>query len=147
MKIKVLITILMVVFMSGCSKERVAISGEEFYTKATDMEYKVVDNTGQFAYADYVYAVLNKNYTMYFVDGKKSYDIKGIFLDECANVYKKMNDDYDKTTKGGENWTVLKLTDKEKFYYISWIKDTYLFIEAPIEKQKEFEKFADSLGY
>lgn len=147
MKYKVLIVLFMMIFIVGCSKNKTPITGSDFYDKAIEAEYKLIDNTSQFDYADYVYSVSKGDLTMYFVDGKKSYDIKGLFLDECANIYKNMTEEYDKTTSGGENWTTLKLKTKIKYYYVSWIKDTYLYVEAPIENEKELEKFIDSLGY
>ena len=137
----------MIIFISGCSKSKEALTGSEFYDKAIEYEYKLIDNTSQFAYADYVYSIDNKDIIMYFVDGKKSYDIKGIFLDECANIYKNAGKEYDKTTKGGENWTVLEVKNDKKYYYISWVKDTYLYVEAPLSSEKKLEKFIDSLGY
>ena len=147
MKFKVLIVMFMMILTVGCSKDKTAITGSDFYDKAIEAEYKVVDNTYQFDYADYVYSITKGDLKMYFVDGKKSYDLKGLFLDECANVYKNMTEEYDKSTSGGENWTTLKIKNDETFYYVSWIKDTYLYVEAPISKEKELKKFIDSIGY
>lgn len=147
MKLKVLFVAVMIILVAGCAKDKEAITGSDFLEKAEEANYKMVDNTAAFDYAESVYSVSSKEFTMYFIDGKKSYDIKGLFLDECANIYKKMTDEYDKTTTGGDNWTTLEIKTDKKYYYVSWVKDTYLYIEAPLAKEKELEKFVDSLGY
>lgn len=147
MKFKVLIVLFMMILTVGCSKDKTAITGSDFYDKAVEAEYKVVDNTYQFDYADYVYSITKSDLKMYFVDGKKSYDIKGLFLDECTNIYKNVTDEYDKSTSGGENWTTLEIKNDEKYYYVSWIKDTYLYVEAPRSNEKELKSFIDSIGY
>lgn len=147
-KLKIILMCILTLFVTGCSKTRTALSPEEFSSILKDSNYKILDRTDTIDYADAAYVVNSDAYDFAFVKGKRKYDIEGLFIEECKNV---MNDasnkEYEKDLDSGDNFAYLKITTDEKFYYVSWIGDTYLYIKAPITRRDEFENLLDKLGY
>lgn len=147
-KMKVLLICALTLLVSGCSKTRSALSPEEFSTILKDNNYKLLDKTDSIDYAEAAYLVNSEAFEFAFVNGKRKYDIEGLFIEECKNVLNDAgNKEYEKNLDSGDNYAYLKITTDEKFYYVSWIDDTYLYIKAPIGRQEELERLLDKLGY
>ena len=147
-KFKILILCLFAILVSGCSEIKSSIDGETFKEKAEGYKYVIQDITSQYAYAESSYLISNDNFKILYVEGKKKYDIEGIFIDECKNIFNTIGDVvYKDNVSGGTNWTSLSVTTDDTYYYVSWIDDTYIYASSSIDGKKNIEKFMDELGY
>lgn len=147
-KIKLLLVCTLVLLASGCSKTREAVSPEKFSNILTSHNYKLLDKTDTVDYAEAAYVVNSEAIEFAYINGKRKYDIEGLFIEECKNVLNDVGSkEYDKDLGSGDNYAYLKITTDEKFYYVSWIDDTYLYIKAPVGRQDDLEGVLKELGY
>lgn len=147
-KFKILLILLMCPFLGGCGEtEKIAIDHVEFLTILNEYDYTINSYTAEYAYADAAYGIAEDDLNIFYLDGKKTNDVEGIFLDECKNAYNEAGADYKKKTKGDEDWLVLELKTKDKYFYLSMIEDTYIIAKGSIDKQELVEEIMDKLGY
>lgn len=144
---KLFIVLLSVLLLVGCGQKKTSLAEGEFVSLMTEKGYQVYDDKDSFAFVDHAYVVLENDLKVVFVEGKRKVDIEGIFVDQCNNVYNKVLEGYDDVKKSGSNWSTLKITDSENFYYVSLVDDTYLYIEGSIEKEKKINRIIDLLNY
>lgn len=139
--------LLLLVVVTGCAKEKELI--DVTTVKSTMEEYKinVADTTNKHGYAVQAYYGYKDDIKINFVKGNKRYDIQGIFLDECKNVYSVCGNDYKKDDEVGDNWTNLTVTNKDTYYYVGWVGDAYITIVAPISYQNEMQEMVEKLGF
>lgn len=146
-KLKIVFMSLMVVcLLCGCGKKDVK-DPTEIQSILENSNFEVYDTTDQVGYADRALYGIKGQVKANYVKGNKKYDIQGIFLDECKNVYKKVTGDYSKEDNGGDNWTYLIVKDSEKYYFVGWIEDTYIVIESPADQEKIINKLVKELGF
>lgn len=147
-KIKVLLICMLTLFVSGCSKTRTALEPDEFASVLDKFDYKVLDKTDTVDYADAAYYVNANDFEFVYVNGKRKYDIEGLFVEECKNVVNVIGqEEYDKNMDSGDNYAYLSITTENRFYYVSWIDDTYIYIKAPLNKKDKLEDILAKLGY
>lgn len=146
-KIKILVLCLLLICTSGCSSTKDAIDKDFFVNVLTENKYTVYEATDEFDYATVALIATKNDIKFTFVEGKKRYDIEGIFIDECKNAYSAAGSDYDSNTHGGKNWTNLTITNKTNYYFVGWIGNTYMFVEAPIEDKGKVVSIISELGY
>ena len=144
---KIFIVLLGALLLTGCGESKTALADGEFSSLMTESGYKVFDDKENFAFAEHAYVVMEENLKVVFVEGKRKVDIEGIFVDQCNNVYRKVLEGYDDVKKSGSNWSTLKITDSENYYYVSLVDDTYLYIEGSIDKERRINKIIDLLNY
>lgn len=145
MKKKMFLLLISVMLLTGCGVGD-PITGEDFSKFARKNDYVIKDHTTNFAYADTAYLINDEIY-IFFLDGKKKYDVEGLFLDECKNAYQEAGDDYSKKTRGGDDWLVLELNTDDKFFYLSMIEDTFVIVKSTQEKKSLAKDMIDELGY
>lgn len=142
-----LIILLLLVFVPGCAKEKELIDVTKVRSIMENYNINVTDITEKYGYATQAYYGYKDDIKINFVKGNKRYDIQGIFLDECKNVYSVCGNDYKKNTNVGDNWTNLTVTNKETYYYVGLVGDSYITIVAPISFQKDMESLVLELGF
>lgn len=145
-KIKVVIILLFSFILVGCGS-KTSITGDTFASKMTEMNYSIKDVLSNYDYAVSAYNAYKDEVSVFFLKGKKKYDVEGIFIDEYQNLFSEVGENYDKKLSSGKTWTSLMLKTDEKVYYISWISDSYIIIKAPKNKTIEVEKVIKTLGY
>ncbi len=133
--------------VSGCGKTKEALSGDEFVAKMSNLNYQLYDYTESLDYAKSAYKIVDDNYNFTYIEGNRKYDVEGLFVDECTNVYTALGEDNKPRTLGGDNWTFLEGTTEDKYYYVSWIDNTYIYVEAPLSYRSEIESILKELPY
>lgn len=166
-KLKLLIVLFIPLFiLTGCKSTKKPINADTFVTKAKELYLYPNDVTKTYSgYAESAQSITGNGIYVLFIDGRRKYDIEGVFLDEVKNVYHEAGvfDDEETTTAminttiknnnvehnktGGENWLKVSVTNKTNFYYVSWIEDTYIYIKSDIDKKTDMEKLIDAIGY
>lgn len=145
-KIKIVAILLFSFLLVGCGSKS-SIIGDTFASKMTEMNYSIKDVLSNYDYAVSAYNAYKDEVSVFFLKGKKKYDVEGIFIDEYQNLFNEIGENYDKKISSGKTWTSLMLKTDEKVYYISWISDSYILIKAPKDKTTEVEKVIKTLGY
>lgn len=145
-KIKFAIILLFSFILVGCGSKN-SITGDTFASKMTEMNYSIKDVLSNYDYAASAYIAYKDEVSVFFLKGKKKYDVEGIFIDEYQNLFNEVGEKYDKKLSSGKTWKSLMLKTEEKVYYISWISDSYIIIKAPKDKTTEVEKVIKTLGY
>lgn len=146
-KLSIIVLCLLSLLLVGCSSNKESITGDEYVSKMGELGYTPSDVTDKFGYATAAYGIKTETITVSFVSTEKNYDIEGIFLDECENVYKEAEEGYTKTIKGGSNWTSLKVTDDKNIYYVTYINHTLLYIKGDINSKARVNTIIEELGY
>lgn len=146
-KIKVFILVLIVFLAVGCAEKKNVINPTEYYRIVTDLGYEIVDYTEDFDYSEATYVVQDNNFYVMYVKGKKRYDIRGLFLDECQNVYNKAKDGYKESTDGNEQWLSLEIDDGKNYYYVVYVNDTYVYVETDIFNKGKAKELVEKIGY
>lgn len=141
------ITLLLLGLASGCAKEKDLIDVTMVKSKMEEYNINVTDTTDKYGYAAQSYYGYKDDIKINFVKGNKRYDIQGIFLDECKNVYSVCGNDYQKDDNVGDNWSNLTVTNKDNYYYVGWVGDSYITIVAPISYQREMREMVEKLGF
>lgn len=145
-KIKFAIILLFSFILVGCGSKN-SITGDTFASKMTEMNYSIKDVLSNYDYAASAYNAYKDEVSVFFLKGKKKYDVEGIFIDEYQNLFNEVGEKYDKKLSSGKTWKSLMLKTEEKVNYISWISDSYIIIKAPKDKTIEVEKVIKTLGY
>lgn len=148
-KFKYVICLLILVFcVSGCASSKKEDIDSSIVLKTME-EYKldVTDIKNQVGYAIDAYYGVDGDIKINYIKGNKKYDIEGIFLDECKNVYSVCGNDYKKKTEGGENWTNLEVTNKDTYYFVGWVSDAYIIITSPIEYKSDMQDIVKKSGF
>lgn len=147
-RVKILLLCVFTVLTAGCDKTKTAIKPDNFKKVLAEFKLDLTDKTSEVDYADVAYRVDAKAFDFIFIDGKKKYDIEGLFVDECKNVIEEIgSNEYKQEIGSGTNWASLEITTEDTFYYVSWISDTYLYIKAPINRSSDMQKIVKKLGY
>lgn len=145
---KILILCLFTLMVAGCSDTKSAVKPEEFVKVIGEFKLDVQDQTDSVDYADAIYRVNSNTYDFIYIDGKKKYDIEGLFVDQCKNVIDDIgNDTYKQDIGSGSNWAKLEITTEEAYYYVSWIGDTYIYIKGLVGDADNFRDMINKLGY
>ena len=161
-----LLTILFlgIIILSGCSTTKKSISAQDFYN-AADKEGIVVSNASSvygLAKKAYQSAVNDNRYTILFIEGDSISDMQNMFLDEASNIYNKtgLNKEAETvepgtlTTKAakksigdGKNWQSLEVTTDDRYYYVSYVDKTLLYIESDTSNKDKLIKIKDTIKY
>ncbi len=147
-KFKYLFVILFItVFLCGCGTTKSVPEPRDVQKVLEEYKFDVFDTTEQVGYSESALYATKGQVKANYVKGSKKYDIQGIFLDECKNIYKKVTANYKKKDDGGKNWTNLTVTDDDKFYFVGWIEDSYIVIESPVDQEKLMKTMVKELGF
>lgn len=147
---KLLILCLFTLVLAGCSNTKSVVKPEDFVKVMNEMKLEIQDQTESVDYADAIYRVDSSTYDFIYIDGKKKYDIEGLFVDQCKNVIDDIGtgtDTYKQDIGSGSNWAKLEITTEETYYYVSWIGDTYIYIKGLVGDADYFRKIIKELGY
>ena len=134
-KFKILLLIVSILLVSGCGTTKESITESEFIEIAQNQGLTTYDDSASFDYVESAYVAAIKDLKVIYIKGKKKADIEGTFIDQCNNIYKRALEGYKDSKKSGSNWSTLKITDSDHYYFISLIDDTYIYIEGSIEKK------------
>lgn len=160
-KIRLLLIICFgLLIITGCNYKKTSITGTEFSKQVGSI---VVLNNYSTSYgiAKQAYQTDNTEYKVLFIEGNTSSDIKGMFIDEAKNIYAKAGivdetnstDDnstsskYTKRTASGKNWSSVEITTDIKYYYLEYVDNTLLLLEANIDKKDIMLKVKDTINY
>ena len=146
-KLKVFVLVLIMFLAVGCAEKKEVIEPTDYFKAVTDLGYEVEDYTKDFDYTEANYVIQDKNFYVMYVKGKKRYDIRGLFLDECQNVYSKAKEGYKESTDGNEEWLSLEVQDGETYYYVIYVGDTYLYIETDAFMKNKAKELVNKIGY
>lgn len=146
-KIKIVLIVLCLVFLTSCAKTKSSITGDKFREIIENNEYKITDVSSNYDYAISAYNAYKDEVNIFFLKGKKKYDVEGIFIDEYQNIYSQVGEKYEKKLTSGTSWTSLKLISDDKLYYLSWVDDSYIIITSLKNKESEVDKIVKLLGY
>lgn len=144
---KVLLLIAAILLISGCATKKESISESSFSEIMKNQGLFVYDDSASFDYVESAYVAAMKDIKVVYIKGKKKTDVEGTFVDQCNNTYKRALEGYKDSKKSGDNWSTLKITDRDTYYYVSLVDDTYIYIEGAIEKESKIEKIIDELKY
>ena len=145
-KVKIVAILLFSFLLVGCGSKS-SITGDTFSSKMAEMNYSIKDVLSNYDYAVSAYNAYKDEVSVFFLKGKKKYDVEGIFIDEYQNLFNEIGENYDKKISSGKTWTSLMLKTDEKVYYISWIGDSYILIKALKDNTTEVEKVIKTLDY
>lgn len=146
-KFKIGILIISILLLVGCSSTKEDVDPSTVQSILESKNYKVYDLTDTVSYASKALYASKLTAIINYVQGIKKYDIQGIFLDECTNVYNEVGSVYEKKTDGGDNWTYLIVTTEEDYYFVGWVNDSYITITASIDQEKTMNALAKELGF
>ncbi len=144
---KLLLVLIVPLLLCGCAGTKESKDPSEIQSILEEAKFDVYDSTEQVGYASRALYGIKGEAKANYVKGDKKYDIQGIFLDECKNVYNRAASDYKKSTDGGDNWTYLVVTDDTKYYFVGWIEDSYIVVESPKDQEKLMNKLVKDLGF
>lgn len=147
-KIKLILVFAVMFIVVGCGNKTMdSVSPENVYNVLTKENYKVYDITDKLSFSEAAYLVSDKVYIINYVKTKNNYDVQGIFLDETKNILLKAKDGYTKISDSGDSWANLRVYDDDKYYFIGWIKDSYITIECSIKYKDKMNDLVKELGY
>lgn len=147
MKNKIILLVTMLVLLTGCSKEKEAISGAEFKKIVTENTYEVVDVTNIYDYAKSAYLIKDDNYKIMFIEGKKIGDIQSTYTDEVTNIYSNIYSDNTRNNDKGEKWSYVELEDEDHYYYLCYINKTLVIVESDIENKNNMIDLLKKIEY
>lgn len=140
------VSLFVLLFLCACGTKE-AKTPSEIQSILESYKFEVYDSTEKVGYADTALYGIKGQVKANYVKGNKKYDIQGIFLDECKNIYGKVSAGYEKQDNGGDNWTNLTVTDDDNYYFVGWIEDSYIVIEAPKDQKKIMDSLVKDLGF
>lgn len=146
-KLRLLLLLMICVFLVGCSAEKTVLTGEDFVNKAKESGYTSIDIQSSYATFATTAYMIDTDFKVIFVEGKNTYDIEGIFLDECENINKGLTKSGSYKSDSGSNWAVYTATNIGNYYYVALVDNTYLYIEGKEEAKDRINKLVDNLGY
>lgn len=147
-KLRVIFLCICTLMVAGCDKTKTAIKPEEFIQIIGEYNISLQDQTESVDYADAIYRLQSDTYDFIYIDGKKKYDIEGLFVDQCKNVIDEIGTaTYTQDIGSGSNWAKLEITTESTYYYVSWIGDTYIYVKGSVSDASVFREIIEKLGY
>lgn len=147
-KIKLILVFLVMFIVVGCGNKTMdSVSPEQIYSILSREKYDVIDVTDRLAFSEAAYLVDDNVYIINYVKTKNNYDVQGIFLDEVNNILLKAKEGYTKKSDSGDSWANLRVYDENKYYFIGWIKDSYITVECNIKYKDKMNDLVKELGY
>jgi len=146
--------IIILAMLVGCQiGSKAPISADEFTTKAETAGYIVQDGVDQFpegAVDEYLLAIKGTD--------EIDYQIEFAVVPTVEQAKSAYQENYDKIeSKKGlfsthisvsiGNFSSYKLTTDEKYYVISRIENTFIYVDASAEYKDEIDDFLESIGY
>jgi hypothetical protein len=131
--------------ITGCSKTKEKINAEDFYNKVGS-DYKLQDRTSQIGYANKAYVYEDSNIYFYYYEGKRSFDMGNIYIDEvngAASSLFNVEQDIDK----GDNYSSIKMHNEETYIRVTYVDNTLLYGKTSIENKKLIDEVFDRCGY
>lgn len=161
-----LLTILFIgiIILTGCSKAKKSITAVDFYNTADKAGLVLQDASNVYGLAKKAYqsTINDYQYTIFFIEGNSISDMQNMFLDEAANIYSKTGLDKETetvepgtlTTKGakkstgsGKNWKSLEVSTEDRYYYVTFIDNTLLYIESNNTNKDKLISIKDTIKY
>jgi len=144
----VLLVVSMLLILCGCSKKD-PITADSFKLTMEDLGYKITDATGQFAGqpVDSVQLALKDDYQIEF------YVVSSVDQAQSAYNQNKTNIENVKTSSSSmksielKNYSYYSVTTGEKYYVVSRVDNTFIYIAAPVKDKDEISDIVSKLGY
>ena len=131
--------------VTGCTKEKQKITAEEFYNRLYS-DYKMKDYTQNIGYVNKAYLYDDGTVYFYFYEGKRSFDMGNIYIDEvneAANSLFNVEDEIDK----GDNYSSVKMHNDQTYIRVSYVDNTLLYAKSKLENQKKVDEIFERCGY
>lgn len=136
MKTNKLLTILLIgiLFLCGCSKSKKSVTSDQFLLTCETLNIGYEDVSESYGFAKEAYQLKEDDYNILFIEGKTINDMSGMFYDDLSNIYKttidENNNDVKNSIKSGKNWKSIETTINDKYYYLIYVDNTYLYVSA-----------------
>lgn len=143
--------ILGIIFTTGCSLIKTAITDEDFSSTMSQYNYTIQDVSQQFANYDYV-----KKATIALSENQ-TYQIEFYVLDTESNAKKMFKNNqkiFEDKTKNGltktvdmKNYNTYSIYNKTEYRYLCRVDNTLIYIDTKVEYKDDVEKIIKKLGY
>ena len=135
---------------TGCGKT--AIDGEEFKVVMDQKEYRIIDGTDQFSNLDYiekVYIALSSDSIcqIEFYKFTSSDEGKSFFGQNKSDIEEKKGTNSFTYNVSFGNYSKYTLANDTKYYVVSRIGDTAIYVDADIKCKDDINTTLDQLGY
>jgi len=144
----VVLLVSMVLVLCGCSKKE-AITADVFKSKMEDLGYKITDATGQFQgqAVESVQLALKDDYQIEFYVVPSVEQAESAYNQNKSNI---KNIETSSTTMKSlevKNYSYYSMTSKEKYYVVSRVDNTFIYVAAKVEYKDEISDIISELGY
>ena len=151
-KVKVLMLLVLVVFLSACSSNKIAINVDEFKETMRDNSYYVVNSKEQFSEYDYIvdsYIAINSDKT-FQIEFYKLSDV-----DNSIAFYNYNKDIFDASKTSNSAYTDVNLnnnskytlTTEDSYKVLSRIDDTVIYVNTDKEYKDDIKSILKKIGY
>jgi hypothetical protein len=137
--------VLSLTLVTGCSKTKEKITGEQFYEKISP-NYKLVDYTSKIDYVKKAYVYDSEGIKFYFYEGNRSFDMGNIYLDEVNNAASDLFNKTDEIDKG-DNYSSVKMWNDQTYYRIAYIDNTLLYAKSRLDYKDRVDDIFEKCGY
>ena len=146
-KIKLFVLLITLVLLTGCKEIKVPYEPDDYIQILTEMQLPIDIRTEEFEYSEMTVLSSTNNFYALYMKGKRRYDIEGLFLDECRNVYSEALEGYKKKTAGDDGWVSLEVEDDKHYYYVIYVEDTFLSIKTDAVNKAVARNLIEEMGY
>ena len=157
-KVKIVILVVVIVILIGIlaliityarlNKEKESISALEFKEKMTDMGFVVRDATTAYPeLAEHIYLADNGFFTVEFYDAEDEAGARYIYNTLEGNLESAKDGSYDETTVTFKNYSKRVLSADDKYFVISRIDDTVVYVEENSKHKSDIKDVLEQLGY
>lgn len=146
-RIKALIILVFVLLICGCgSKTKEAITSKTFIN-VVEEKMEINDIGDSYSYANEAYLAYNSGNEMeiLYAKGENSYEIKSVFADEVSNVLGGLQESDTIKTSKGDNWERLEANNKDTYYYLIRIDNTYVYSKCKMADKNTLKNILKDL--
>lgn len=146
---KLIIVILIMILLSGCSLKKNAYSFEQFQDYTISNEYQFSDITSQLNDENILEAGMASTSTWHV----EYYHLNSI--EESLKMFNYNKSIFESSSKvkniqvqsSGLNYNYYSLTTTKSFMYVCQVDDTLVYASTPVEYRKRALKFIQNMGY
>lgn len=140
-----LIGVISLGLITGCSKEKTKINAEEFYNRVNN-DYKLKDYTNQVSYVNKAYVYQDANIYFYYYEGKRAFDMGNIYIDEVNSAATSLFNKEEEIDKG-DNYSSIKIHNEETYIRVTNVDNTLLYAKSDMNNKKLVDELFERCGY
>ena len=148
-----LTAIVTLMMLASCKASRTPINAEDFKTKAEAAEYTVQDALDQFPAGvanDYLIAFKGTtaiDYQIEFADVPTVEQAVSAYQENRSKFEEQKGSSSVQSSVSAGNYSYYKLASNGRYYVISRIENTFIYIDASVEYKDEIVEFLRNIGY